>query len=105
MVETVVLLINGRGFRIRRARDVGLADEDDQTLVEFCLQAELILITFDADLRDKALRGECRVLHIKTPERSARDRLGAVVDEVIGHFAGGSRLVTIRRNGSVDAAD
>lgn len=26
------MLINGRGYRIRRARDAGLADEDDQAL-------------------------------------------------------------------------
>src|SRR5436309_13190316 len=38
MVEPVARLINGRGFRIRRARDVGLADEDDQTVVEYCLR-------------------------------------------------------------------
>jgi predicted nuclease of predicted toxin-antitoxin system len=103
MVEPVVRLINGRGYRIRRARDVGLADEDDQTLVEYCLNWELVLITFDADLRDKALRGRCRVLHIKTPERSARDRLAMAIDEVVRFLARGSRLVTVRRNGTVDA--
>ncbi len=53
MVEPVVRHVNGRGYRIRRAGDVGLADEDDQTLVEYCLSWELVLITFDSDLRDK----------------------------------------------------
>ena len=104
MVESVVRLVNGRGYRIRRAREVGLADEDDQTLVEYCLSWELVLITFDSDLRDKALRGRCRVLHIKTPERSARDRLAVAIDEVVRFFLRGSRLVTVRRNGKVDVA-
>lgn len=103
MVEPVVLLINGRGYRIRRARDAALADEDDQTLVEYCLRWNLVLVTFDADLRDKGMRGRCRVLHIKTPERSARDRLAAAMDRVVGRFMAGDRLVTLRRDGSVSA--
>lgn len=102
MVEPVVSLINGRGYRIRRAREVALADEDDQALVEYCLNWDLVLITFDGDLRDKAVRGRCRVLHIRTPERSARDRVAAALDQVIDHLARGSRLVTVRRDGTVD---
>ena len=103
MVEPVVRLINGRGYRIRRARDVGLADEDDQAVVEYCLSAELVLVTFDADLRDKALRGLCRVLHVKAPERTARERLAVVMSDVVQFFAHGRRLVTVRRDGTVDA--
>jgi hypothetical protein len=37
MVEPVVLLLNGRGHRIIRARDAGIEAEDDQTLVEYAL--------------------------------------------------------------------
>jgi len=103
MVEPVARLINGRGFRIRRARDVGLADEDDQTVVEYCLRWDLVLITFDADLRDKARRGHCRVLHIKAPERSARYRLSHAIEDVVSHLRRGRRLITVRRNGRVGA--
>jgi hypothetical protein len=60
-------------------------------------------VTFDADLRDKALRGRCRVLHLKGPERSSRDRLAAAIDTVVDRFNHGSRLVTVRRSGRVDA--
>ncbi len=104
MVEPVVNLLNGRGYRVRRTREAGLADEDDQVLVEYCLNWDLVLITFDSDLRDKAVRGQCRVVHIRTPERTARERVAAAFDEVIGQLSRGSRLVTVRRDGSVDRA-
>ena len=32
-----MLLLNGRGHRIIRARDAGIEAEDDQTLVEYAL--------------------------------------------------------------------
>jgi predicted nuclease of predicted toxin-antitoxin system len=95
-------LINGRGYRIRRARDVALEAEDDQAIVEYCLAWQLVLVTFDADLRDKALRGQCQVLHVRTPERTARDRLAQRMDDVAARLLRGHSLVTLLRDGRVD---
>ena len=104
MVEPVTLLINGRGYRVRRAREVGLADEDDQALVEYCLAWDLVLVTFDPDLRNKALRGQCQVLHVRTPERTARQRLADAMDVIVARLNLGHRLVSLRRDGSVESA-
>lgn len=105
MVEPVTLLINGRGYRVRRAREVGLADEDDQALVEYCLAWDPVLVTFDPDLRNKALRGQCQVLHVRTPERTARQRLADAMDAIVARLNLGHRLVTLKRDGSVESAD
>jgi predicted nuclease of predicted toxin-antitoxin system len=102
MVEPVAMLINGRGYRVRRARDVGLADEDDQVIVEYCLSRDLVLVTFDSDLRDKARRGQCQVLHIRAPERTARQRLAAVIEVVTAQLARGYPLITVRSDGTVE---
>jgi predicted nuclease of predicted toxin-antitoxin system len=103
MVEPVVLLLNGRGHRVIRARDAGIEAEDDQTLVEYALANALVVVTFDRDLRDKSLRGGRKCLHIRPPERTARDRIAAAYATVADCFARQSRpLVTVRRDGSVD---
>lgn len=101
MVEPVALLINGRGNRVWRAREVGLDKEDDQVLVEYVLGYDLVLVTFDNDLRDKARRGGCQVLHIRTPEITARERLAAAYENVRAPLAAGRRLVTLHRDGHV----
>jgi predicted nuclease of predicted toxin-antitoxin system len=105
MVEPVALLINGRGNRVWRAREVGLEREDDQVLVEYVLSFELVLVTFDRDLRNKARRGGCQVLHIRGPEISARERLADAYEAVRAPLAARQRLVTLHSDGhvSVDA--
>ncbi len=102
MVEPVVLLLNGRGHRIIRARDAGIEAEDDQTLVEYALARDLVVVTFDKDLRDSALRGRCRCLHIRPPERTARQRL-ADAHAVIVHcfLAQACELATLASDGCV----
>ena len=101
MVEPVVTLLNGRGHRIIRARDAGIAAEDDQTLVEYALAADLVIVTFDNDLRDKVVRGECRCLHMRPPERTARQRLADVHEQVVALFVlQRASLVVIERDGS-----
>ena len=103
MVEPVVLLLNGRGHRVVRARDAGIEAEDDQTLVEYALANHLVVVTFDRDLRDKTLRGGCRCLQIRPPERTARDRLAAAYAAVADCFGRHNRpFVALARDGSVD---
>jgi rRNA-processing protein FCF1 len=101
MVESVALLINGRGNRVTRAREVGLDKEDDQVLVEYVLSFDLVLVTFDNDLRNKGLRGGCQVLHIRGPEITARERLAAAYDGARTPLAAGKRLVTLHRDGHI----
>lgn len=82
MAEPVVKLINGRGHRILRARDVGLEAENDQTLAEYALTNDLIIVTFDRDLRDSAIRSGCACLHVRAPERTARRRIAAAYQAI-----------------------
>jgi hypothetical protein len=101
MVEPVVLLLNGRGHRIIRARTAGIDAEDDQTLVEYAVAQSLVVVTFDRHLRDKTRRGGCRCLHVRPPERSARERLAGAYDEVIRLFTEDTcELVTLAADGS-----
>ena len=103
MVEPVVLLLNGRGHRVVRAREAGIEAEDDQTLVEYALANRLAVVTFDKDLRDKSLRGGCKCLHIRPPERTARDRIATAYTEIVDCFGQQNRPLTIvRRNGTVE---
>ena len=103
MVEPVVRLLNGRGHRVVRARDAGIEAEDDQTLVEYALANRLAVVTFDRDLRDKSLRGGCNCLHIRPPERTARDRVAAAYASIVDCFGRQNRpLTTLRPNGTVD---
>jgi hypothetical protein len=103
MVEPVVLLLNGRGHRIIRARDAGIEAEDDQTLVEYALSKSLIVITFDKHLRDKLRRGGCRCLHVRPPERTARNRMAGAYEEMVKLFGEENcQLVTLAGDGSVN---
>lgn len=101
MVEQVVRLLNGRGHPIIRARDAGIEAEEDQVLVEYALARNLIIVTFDRDLQSKAWRANCRCLHLRGRERTARRRLAAAYDEVIRLFQQeASRLVTVTAAGT-----
>ena len=95
MVDPVVLLLNGRGHRVVRAREAGIEAEDDQTLVEYALANQFAVVTFDRDLRDKSLRGGCRCLQIRPPERTARDRLAAAYASVLDCFGRQNRPLVV----------
>jgi Domain of unknown function (DUF5615) len=101
MVEPVVLLLNGRGHRVIRARDAGIEAEDDQTLVEYALANKLVVVTFDRDLRDKSLRGGCACLQVRPPERTARDRLAAAYAKVVDLLCRGNPFVVLQPDGTV----
>lgn len=65
MDKAVVRLLNGRGHRVVRAFDAGLTTASDADIVEYVLAKRLTLLTFDPDLRNSALHGECQVVHIR----------------------------------------
>lgn len=99
MVETVVLLLQGRGHRVIRAREAGLAAEDDGIVAEYALVSGLVIVTFEPDFRRRARQGGPACLHIRTPERTARERLADHYREVMEHFKDHARLVTLPRSG------
>lgn len=101
MVEPVVSLLNGRGHRVLRARDVGVEKEEDQVLVEYALANRLTVVTFDRDLRDSVVRSGCPCLHIRPPERTARSRAAAAYEPIRSALEAGHRLVTVTRTGKV----
>jgi predicted nuclease of predicted toxin-antitoxin system len=98
MVEPVVALLIGRGHPVRRARDVGLATDDDAVLGDYVLIDDLVIVTFDPDFRSSARRKGARCLHIRPPERTARERMRTYYREVVALFWDGARLVTLPAN-------
>jgi hypothetical protein len=59
-----------------------------------------VIVTFDNDLRDKVLRGRCRCLHLRPPERTARQRVAAAYDEISSLFVDQeAALVVLSREG------
>jgi predicted nuclease of predicted toxin-antitoxin system len=104
MVEPVVRYLNGKGHRMLRARDLGLANAEDADLVEYALYNELIIVTFDPDLRDSSLRGGCQCLHIRPRESTARERLKGCYADVVAALRAGSKLVTIDAKGALATA-
>jgi predicted nuclease of predicted toxin-antitoxin system len=100
MVEPVALDFNGRGHPIRRARDVGLAADDDIVIIDYALASgNLVIVTFDPDFRSAARRQAARCLHIRDPERTARRRVGEHYERIVAHFWEGATLVTLPRTG------
>jgi predicted nuclease of predicted toxin-antitoxin system len=99
MVEPVADLLNGHGHPIRRARDVGLADETDAVIADYALFADLVIVTFDRHFRSSARRKGARCLHILSPERTARERLAHHYREVVALFYARERLVTLPADG------
>lgn len=99
MVEPVARLLNGRGHRVVRARDAGLAAEQDADIIEYCLRNELVVVTFDGDFRDSALRAGCRCVHIRHPEITARGRLREHMDGLMALLDAGVRLATLPSSG------
>jgi hypothetical protein len=99
MVEPVALLLVGRGHVVIRARDAGLAGAADNVLVEYALIENLVVVSFDPDIRRSIRRCGARCLHIHPPERTARARLADHYRDVVQHFANRAHLVTLPRNG------
>jgi predicted nuclease of predicted toxin-antitoxin system len=95
MVEPVAALLNGHGHPVRRARDVGLADETDIVIIEYAHSTDLVIVTFDQDFRSSLRRKGARCLHIRPPERTARRRLADRYREVVDLFWAGELLVTL----------
>jgi predicted nuclease of predicted toxin-antitoxin system len=99
MVEPVARLLNGRGHRTVRARDAGLATEPDEILVDYALANDLVVVTFDPDLRTRVRRRGCPCLHIRTPEITAAERLRQHYEAIITLFREGHPLVTLPLEG------
>jgi predicted nuclease of predicted toxin-antitoxin system len=101
MVEPVALLLEGRGHRVTRARDAGLASEDDPIVIDYALVDDLVVVTFDPDFRAAIRRrGEGRCLHIHAPERTARERVAEHYHEIVRLFEEErARIVTLPANG------
>jgi uncharacterized protein YaiI (UPF0178 family) len=104
MVEPVAAFLNGRGHRIVRARQVGLAADDDAVIAEYSLANDLVVVTFDYDLRSSVLRRGCRCLHVLPREATARRRIAQAYDEVVALLAGGCHLVTVTKDGDARAS-
>lgn len=100
MVEPVARLLNGRGHVVIRARDAGLASEEDGVIADYALIANLVIVTFDPDFRRAIRRRGGRCLHVRPPERTARNRLREHYREVAGMFVAHARLVTLPARGS-----
>ena len=99
MVEPVAALLMGRGHPVRKARDVGLADEPDAIIAEYALAADLVIVTFDPDFRSSLRRRGARCLYIRPPERTARERLAERYREVVRLLWSGQALVTLPPDG------
>jgi hypothetical protein len=96
MVEPVVRLLIGRGHRVIRARQAGLASEADSVVGSYALVGDLVIVTFDPHFRASARRGGARCLHIQPPERTARNRLAEYHADVVRLFLEArERLVTL----------
>lgn len=99
MVEPVAMLLNGRGYRTIRARPAGLAIEPDDVLVQYSLANDLVMVTFDTDLRSATRRRGGRCLHIRPPELTAVERLREHFNAVINLLQAGNPLVTLPSSG------
>lgn len=99
MVEPVAALLQGRGHPVARAKEAGLARASDAEVVAYACTLQLVLVTFDPDLRDSGLRGNCSVLPIRPPERTARARVAQHYRSIIEMVGEGHRLVTLPGTG------
>jgi predicted nuclease of predicted toxin-antitoxin system len=99
MVEPVAALLMGRGHPVRKAREVGLADESDAVIAEYALAADLVIVTFDPDFRSSLRRQGARCLYIRPPELTARARLTHHYRDVVRLLWSGAVLVTLPPHG------
>jgi hypothetical protein len=61
----------------------------------------LVIVTFDRDLCNKVIRGNCRCLHVRPSERTARQRLANAYLEIVTLFDQDCALVALASDGSV----
>jgi predicted nuclease of predicted toxin-antitoxin system len=101
MVDPVADLLMGRGHPVVRARDAGLADAEDWVIAEYAQAnaSDMVVVTFDIDFRNSLRRRDCRCLHIRGRERTARARLADYYREVVLLIGAGQRLVTLPSEG------
>ena len=99
MIEPVAALLQGRGHPVVRAKEAGLARASDAEVVAYALSLRLVLVTFDPDLRDSGIRGNCPVLHIRHPERTARARVAKHYRAIAAMVGEGHALVTLPGTG------
>jgi predicted nuclease of predicted toxin-antitoxin system len=104
MVEPVARLLIGRGHPVRRAREVGLADEQDVVVVDYALANDLVIVTFDPDFRSSARRKGARCLHVRPPERTARRRVAVFYRTIVDLFWDGAGLVTLPTKGEPESS-
>jgi predicted nuclease of predicted toxin-antitoxin system len=101
MDDAVIRYLRGRRHRVVLVRDVGLAGEDDEPVVQYALANDLVAITFDADFRRNLLRAGCRCVWIRFPESTARQRLRDGYVAVMALLEAGQPLVRIQPSGVI----
>jgi uncharacterized protein YaiI (UPF0178 family) len=103
MVEPVAAFLNGRGHRTVRARQVGLAADDDAIVAEYARANDFVVVTFDYDLRSALLRRGCRCLHVLPREATARRRVADAYTDIVSLLGQGCHLVTVTKEGQARA--
>ncbi len=91
--------LRGRGHRVVRAAAALLSAESDAVIVDYALANDLVIVTFDADLRSGSVRKGCRVLWIDGPEWTARDRVATHYGDIIGLLNQSGHLVSLPDGG------
>jgi len=100
------MLLQGKGHRLVRAKEAGLAKADDSDLAEYALAKRLVVVTFDADFKRLAFDRGCRVLYVRHPERTARERIAAQHSEISALLVRRrSCLVTVLRRTGLSATE
>jgi len=105
MVDPVADYLQGNGHPVRRGRSVGLADEEDSVVADYAIVEDLVIVTFDTDFRSAARRKGARCLHIRPPERTARERLREHYREIVDLIWDGADLVTLPPDGPPTAPE
>lgn len=94
------MLLQGKGHRLVRAKEAGLDKAVDSELAEYALAKRLMVVTFDADFKRLAFDRGCRVLYVRHPESTLRERIAAHHVEISALLMGRrSRLVTVLQQG------
>lgn len=73
--------------------------ESDAVIVDYALANDLVIVTFDADLRSGSVRKGCRVLWIEGPEWTARERVATRYGDIIGLLSQAGHLVSLPDGG------
>ncbi len=91
--------LNGRGHRTVRARQVGLSADDDAVVAEYARANDLVVVTFDFDLRSSVLRRGCRCLNVLPREATAKRRVANSYQDIVALLRQGCQLVTVGKDG------